>query len=338
MKQLTTTITIGLFLLLPVACTQEYGEEQVSNNEITVSFTATAGALATQATATSADKSLETGANVTVHAWTSALTSETSEKPALSNTYTVDNAEATAVLKATGGLMQVQTGLNYSFYALSTNSATDAVPALNGSHQTSTLRNGVDYLMATANISNSSADATVSLPFRHLATRIVLTVKPAAEGGYLSAAAPSVSIADTDPTGSYIDLSVGSGSPALITGGVPGDLPNGQTKKAVAVSSLSPSTEFTVSFILLPVTASTRGIPLKLDFTDLSFESGKTIGSKSYTASILPETNGTLTLQGGYSYTYEVTIARYAASFSLPTIIPWEQFGVDMDKIELDPK
>lgn len=338
MKQLTTTITAGLFLLLPVACTQEYGEEQVSNDDITVSFTATAGALATQAAVAGNSQSPETGANVTVHAWTSALTSDTSEKPALSNTYTVDNTDATAVLKQTGGIMQVQTGVSYYFYALSTNSATDAVPALNGSHQTSTLRNGVDYLMATANITNSSGNATVSLPFRHLATQIVLKVKPASSDGYLFADALSVSIADTDPTGSYIDLSVGSDSPALITGGVPGDLPNGQTKKAVAVSSSSLSTEFTVSFILLPVTASTRGIPLKLDFTGLSFEADKKIASKSYTASILPKIDGTLTLEGGYSYTYEVTIARYAASFSLPTIIPWEQFGVDMDKIELDPK
>ena len=338
MKQLTTTITIGLFLLLPVACTQEYGQEQTSNDDITISFMATAGALATQAAAAGNNKSLETGANVTVHAWTSALSSETSEKPALSNMYTVDNTEATAVLKETGGLMQVQTGLDYYFYALSTNSATDAVPTPNGSHQTATLRNGVYYLMAVANIKSSSADVSVSLPFRHLATQIILTVKPAAEGGYLSAAALSVSIADTDPTGSYIDLSVGSVGPALITGGVPGDLPNGQTKKAVAANSPSPSSEFTVSFILLPVTVSTRGIPLKLDFTDLSFESGKTIVSKSYMASILPKTNETLTLEGGYSYAYEVTIARYAASFSLPTIIPWEQFGVDMDKIELDPK
>ena len=69
-----------------------------------------------------------------------------------------------------------------------------------------------------------------------------------------------------------------------------------------------------------------------------TFESGKTTASKSYTASILPETGKTLTLEGGYSYAYEVRIARYATSFSLPTVKPWELFGVDMDKIELDPK
>ncbi|EOS19627.1 MULTISPECIES: fimbrillin family protein [Parabacteroides] len=337
MKQLTATITTGLFMLLPIACTQEYGQEQADNHDITVGFTATAGELAARAEA-AVGKSLEAGANVTVHAWTSALSSATSENPALSNTYTVDNSGETVVLKATGGPMQVQTGLSYYFYALSTNSATDAVPALSGSYQTSTLHNGVDYLMATANITNSGGDSEITVPlsFRHLAAQIVLTVKPATTDGYLSADALSVSIADTDPTGSYIDLSVGSDSPALITGGVPGDLPSGQTKGAT-VSQSSPA-EFTVSFIVLPVTASARGIPLKLDFTNLSFESDKTTASKSYTASILPETGKTLTLEGGYSYAYEVRIARYAASFSLPTVKPWELFGVDMDKIELDPK
>lgn len=337
MKQLTATIITGL-LLLPIACTQEYGQEQGSNDGTTVCFTARAGALATQSAAAGTGKQLETGANVTVHAWTSILSSATSEKPVLSNTYTVDNTGETAVLQATGGSMQVQTGLSYYFYALSTNSAADVVPALSDSHQTSTLRNGVDYLMATANITNGNSDSQITVPlsFTHLAAQIILTVKPASTDGYLSADGLSVSIADTDPTGSYIDLSVGSGSPALITGGVPGDLPNGQTKKAAAAQSSS--TEFTVSFIILPVTASARGIPLKLNFTNLSFEAGKTMASKSYTASILPEANGTLTLQGGYSYAYEVTIARYAASFSLPTVKPWELFGVDMDKIELDPK
>lgn len=297
MKQLTATITTGLFLLLPIACTQEYGQEQADNHDITVGFTATAGELAARAEA-AVGKSLEAGANVTVHAWTSALSSATSENPALSNTYTVDNSGETAMLKATGGPMQVQTGLSYYFYALSTNSATDAVPALSGSYQTSTLRNGVDYLMATANITNSGGDSEITVPlsFRHLAAQIILTVKPAITDGYLSADALSVSIADTDPTGSYIDLSVGSDSPALITGGVPGDLPSGQTKGAT-VSQSSPA-EFTVSFIVLPVTASARGIPLKLDFTNLSFESGKTTASKSYTASILPETGKTLTLEG----------------------------------------
>ena len=142
MKQLTATITTGLFLLLPIACTQEYGQEQADSHDITVGFTATAGELAARAEA-AVGKSLEAGANVTVHAWTSALSSATSENPALSNTYTVDNSGETAVLKATGGPMQVQTGLSYYFYALSTNSATDVVPALSGSYQTSTLHNGV---------------------------------------------------------------------------------------------------------------------------------------------------------------------------------------------------
>ena len=65
MKQLTATITTGLFMLLPIACTQEYGQEQADNHDITVGFTATAGELAARAEA-AVGKSLEAGANVIV--------------------------------------------------------------------------------------------------------------------------------------------------------------------------------------------------------------------------------------------------------------------------------
>lgn len=328
-----TTVIITAFLLLLSACMPEEGREPGKKAGATVSFTATADTPETKAASSSP---LENNANVTVHAWTAAL-SAGAGVPVLSNNYTVDNSEATDVLKEKDAPMKVQTGVDYYFYALSTNSATAAVPALNGGSRTGTLKNGVDYLMATATgkISESGGEhVTVPLSFRHLATQVTLVVTPASADGYIASDGLSVSIADTDPAGSYIDLSAGTGSPALVINGTPGDLPDDQTATAA-----KNGTQFTVSFIILPVKASTRGIPLKLDFTNLSFEAGKVIGSKSYTASILPNTGETsLTLEGGYCYRYEVKIARYSATFGVPEVEPWEMYGVDMDKIELDPQ
>lgn len=331
MKQQRSIITAGLILLLS-ACAQDDRQEPDSPAGI-IHFTAVAGALETKSTG----NPLADGANVTVHAWNLTL-SEKSASPVLSNNYTVQNNSSAGdnTLKENDAPMQVQTGVTYFFYALSTNSATEAVPVLNGSYRTTALKNGVDYLIAvpTSGFSSSGSKVTVPLSFRHLATQIKLTVKPATEDGYLSAAGLSVSIADTDPTGSFIELLSGGSIP----GGIPGDFPNGQ--KLAATKN---ETEFTVSFIVLPIFESTRGIPLKLEFTNLSFETDQTIASKSYTASILPKAEeSSLTLQGGYSYEYEVTIRRYSASFSLPKVEPWELYGVDMDKmeevIEVDPE
>lgn len=333
MKRQTIVITTGLFLLLS-ACMPEEGQEPGKKADTTVNFTAMADTPETKAAGNSP---LENNANVTVHAWTAVL-SEGAGGPVLSNNYTVqNNSGATDVLKEKDTPMKVQAGVDYYFYALSTNSATATVPTLNGGSRTGTLKNGVDYLMATATgkVSESGDEpVTVPLSFRHLATQVTLVVTPASTDGYIASGGLSVSIADTDPAGSYIDLSAGTGSPTLIINGAPGDFPDDQTATAT-----KNDTQFTVSFIILPVTASTRGIPLKLDFTNLSFEAGKVMGSKSYTASILPGTGETsLTLKEGYSYRYEVKIARYSATFGVPEVEPWEMYGVDMDKIELDPQ
>lgn len=348
--------------LLQSACVKEAALEQDRQEEGTVRFTASAGPLVSKSTGNNA---LEAGANVTVHAWTGKLDAS-SGAPALSNNYTVQINQGTDdELQETGAVMKLQTGISYFFYALSTNSASEAVPALNSNPQTVALRNGVDYLMAVADNGGPGYTASggemtpVPLAFRHLATQIILNVNPATTDGYLSATGLKVSIADVDPTGSYIDLSAafgtaanpspmifwpgqsgeGGSEAAVATGGIPGDLPNGQTKEAV-----QNDTEFTVSFIILPVAGTTRGIPVKLDFAGMTFQAGDVVGEdKSYTAVIKPGNVGeTLTLEGGKSYTYEVTIRRYAASFGVPAVKPWESYGVDMDKmeevIEVDPK
>lgn len=347
--------------LLQSACVKEAGLEQDRQEEGTVRFTASAGPLVSKSIG---DNALEAGANVTVHAWTGKLDAF-SGAPALSNNYTVQINQGTDdELQETGAVMKLQTGISYFFYALSTNSASELVPALNSKPQTVALRNGVDYLMAVADNGGSGYTASggemtpVPLAFRHLATQIILKVNPADTDGYLSATGLTVGIANVDATGSYIDLSAafgtasnpspmifwpgqsgeGGSEAAAATGGIPGDLPNGQTKEA-----MRNDTEFTVSFIILPV-STIRGIPVKLDFAGMTFQAGDVVGEdKSYTAVIKPGNVGeTLTLEGGKSYTYNVAIRRYAASFGVPTVKPWESYGVDMDKmeevIEVDPK
>ncbi|MCS2892709.1 hypothetical protein [Parabacteroides faecis] len=45
-----------------------------------------------------------------------------------------------------------------------------------------------------------------------------------------------------------------------------------------------------------------------------------------------------LVLKGGYTYTFDATITRNSASFSLPRIDLWVVDGVNLDEIvEVDP-
>lgn len=349
MRQLSE-ILIALGSLLLYACTAEDQPQPAGGKTVEVRFTATSGFAATKTPASS--EGLITEAKVTVHAWKSSKPSG-SAAPAYSSNYKVKINPGTADGLEADNPMNLQTGVPFFFYALSTNDAAQAVPVLKEGPHTVSLQNGVDYLMAVADNSGSGYTfnkdvITIPLSFRHLATRVELTVSAADKDGYTAASGLSVGIAAIDSTGSYIDLSAaftsGTTPSSMIfwpssetdaaTGGIPLDQPDGQRKDA-QTSGTGPQT-FTVSFILLPVSSPTQGIPLQLDFSGLSFETGGTnpVDKKSYTAEIRASGNETLILQSGYTYQYNVKIARYSATFSAPKVIPWDVQGMDVDHME----
>lgn len=308
---------------------------------------------------------LTAGAYVAVYVGKGGATPSEDTAPDYTNAYTVKvNGSGLAdELIPTGGAMKVESADGYRFYALSTNSASEAVPGLAGGCHAVDLHNGVDYLMAVNDnggkgFSISTGADPIPLAFRHLATQVILTVKPATTNGYTAASGLTVGIADIDNTGCYIDLSAAwaasattpspmiywpaqptpdGSDPVPATGGASLEQPDGQRKEAE-----QNGTTFTVSFILLPVSTSTRGIPLQLDFSGLSFESEGTnpFPSKSYTARMMAGGDATeLVLQGGYTYSFEATITRNSASFSLPKVEPWVIDGVNLDEVvEVDPK
>lgn len=327
-------------LLLLFACSCEEGAESEQPGETAVRFTAMADAQMTKA----GTNPLSDNAKVTVYAWMgSDLSTSAPTPPAHSNNYTVSNKGGNGSLAPVGSAMKVQTGVAYFFYALSTNSDKEAVPALNGDYTTESLVNGVDYLMAVAKNGNSgykfqaSGNSDVPLTFSHLATHIVLTVQPADADGYTSAGDLSVSIASIDSTGSYIDLSASAihwpaSDVGPVTGGIPLDrLEGGQQKEAKKESG---QLKFTVSFILLPVSSPTQGIPVKLDFTGLKFEETATAVAKSYTAQLKGGGANSLVLEGGKTYDFDVRISRHSASFSAPEVVSWEEVETDVDNMK----
>lgn len=363
MKEIQWIIGFAALLCLP-ACTRDKWAEPAAEG-VDVDFTASTDAPATR-TASGATP-LTSGANVAVHVWKGGVTPDVAAMPDYSNTYTVriNGTDVADDLLPTGGTMKVESADGYRFYALSTNSAALAVPGLSNGSQTVSLRNGVDYLMAVSDnggsgYSISAGAAPIPLAFRHLATQVVLTVKPATVNGYTAASDLTVGIADIDGTGSYIDLAATWSSssdtpspmiywpaqpttdgsdPVPATGGIALEQPDGQRKEATKGGD---GTTFTVSFILLPVSTAAQGIPLQLDFSGLSFEQGgaNAFSSKSYTARMMAAADApSLVLLGGYTYAFEATITRNSASFSLPKVEPWVVDGVNLDEIvEVDPK
>lgn len=352
----------GIMLLCIGACTHDKWTD-FSDGAVELGFTASTEKPEVSRTL-GGTTALMDGANVAVHVWKGTPPSE-AQKAAYSNTYTVrNNASGKAdELVPTGGAMKVESADGYRFYALSTNSAQIAVPGLSSDCRTASLRNGVDYLMAVndnggSGFSISTTSDPIPLAFRHLATQIVLKVSPAVTNGYTTVSGLVVSIAAVDSTDSYIDLSASWSSnsstpftmiywparattdgsdPVPATGGVPLEQPDGQQKEAMKGDD---NLTFTVSFILLPVSTTARGIPLQMDFTGLSFDNGiNTLPSKSYTARMMATGDASeLVLKGGYTYTFDATITRNSASFSLPKIDPWVVDGVNLDEIvEVDP-
>lgn len=354
---------IGTFALVSLtACTHDkWGN--LPEGDVELDFTASAETPVTRTV--DGTTALTNGAYVAVYVGKGGNKPSSETAPDYTNAYTVQvNVSGKAdELVPTGGVMKVESANGYSFYALSTNSASRVVPGLaNGCHAVD-LHNGVDYLMAVNDNSGKGFNITtglspIPLAFRHLATQVILTVKPASKNGYTAASGLTVGIADIDNTGCYIDLSAAwaasaatpspmiywpaqsttdGSTPTPVTGGVPLEQPDGQQK--VATQS---GTTFTVSFILLPVSTSARGIPLQLDFSGLSFENGGTnaFPSKSYTARMMATGEATeLELKGGYTYSFEATITRNSASFSIPKVEPWVIDGVNLDEVvEVDPK
>lgn len=332
-----------LFCLL-VGCSSS--EEKLAEaGYADVSFTASATTGQTRA-AEDNGSTLTEGGRATVYVWEGETLSQ-EDKNAYQNTYTF--ASKNGVYTLSGSEMQLPTGKTYSFYALSTNSTTQPVPVMATANHTASIQNGVDYLMAVSakQSINSSDKTTISLAFRHIATRIVLTVKPATKDGYTSAGSLSATIADIDNSGSYIDLSATwdasspkdmiywSSGDALVAGGTPKDQVDGGQQKE-ADQSGADNKVFTVSFIILPVAAN-QSIPLQFDFTNIQFETGGQEATKRYTARFNVNSSG---LKGGYTYTSTVTISRYAATFSgLPQVEPWLVDGIGLDEvIEVDPK
>lgn len=309
-----------------------------------ISFTASAATGRTRAMPDNGG-TLTEGGRATVYVWEGETLSET-DKNAYQNTYTFSSNSGINTLS--GNEMRLPTGKTYSFYALSTNDADQPVPVMATVNHTASLRNGVDYLMAVnaKQTINSAEKTTISLAFRHIATRIVLTIEPAAKDGYTSADGLSATIADIDNSGSYIDLSASwdvgnpkdmiywSSGSTVVSGGTPKDQVDGGQQKSADKGSTD--NKFTVSFILLPV-AGSQSIPLQFDFSNIQFETGGKEATKRYTARFNVKTDG---LKGGYTYASTVAISRYAATFNgLPQVDPWLVDGVGLDEvIEVDPK
>lgn len=332
-----------LFCLL-VGCSSS--EEKLAEADYAdVSFTASATTGQTRA-AEDDGSTLTEGGRATVYVWEGEKLSQ-EDKNAYQNTYTF--ASSNGVYTLSGSEMQLPTGKTYSFYALSTNSAAQPVPVMATANHTASIQNGVDYLMAVSakQSINSSDKTTISLAFRHIATRIVLTVKSAGTDGYTSAESLQATIADIDNSGNYIDLSAiwdarspkdmiyWSSGNTVVAGGIPKDqVDGGQQKKAD--QNDPDNKEFTVSFIILPVAAK-QSIPLQFDFTNIEFATGGKEATKRYTARFNVKTDG---LKGGYTYAATVAISRYAATFKgLPQVDPWLVDGIGLDEvIEVDPK
>ena len=307
-----------------------------------VSFTASQRASGTDATG-SVEGLVDKG-KVAVYVWQGNTPSE-ENKAAYSNLYTFHVENNSCKLDSVSGSMKLPVGDGYYFYALSSNDPDLAAPVMATGNQTATLRNGVDYLMATSSSVNVSGTTAVSVPlsFRHIATQIVLTVQPADVNGYTSAGSLTAGIAPIDSTGSYIDLSKtwSTDSPNVIccgtdaAGGTPLERADGQVKAATKTQSNEKN--FTVSFIILPVAGDMK-IPLQFDFTDIAFSTaGSAESGKTYTARLTAPADG---LKGGYTYAYSVKISRQAAAFnSLPKVTPWVTDGINLDEvIEVDPK
>ena len=296
-----------------------------------------------QTKADSGTDGLTANGHVAVYAWQGKTPTE-AEKYAYSNSYTFHLENNTCNLVPLSGEMKLPVGEGYNFYALSSNDASLLAPAMETGNRTVTLQNGVDYLMAVSGSQSVSGGDAVTIPlaFRHIATQIVLTVKPAGTNGYTSAESLTAAIAPIDSSGSYIDLSAtwsddtpngmiywGTG----VIGGMPLGQANGQVKAGDKVDSGS---DFTVSFILLPVAANAQ-IPLQFDFKGIEFATGGKQTGKRYTARLNVSSDG---LKGGYTYAFDVSISRQAASFSpLPQVNPWVVDGINLDEvIEVDPK
>lgn len=311
-----------------------------------VRFTASQ-AVGRQTKADSGTDGLTANGHVAVYAWQGKTPAE-AEKYAYSNSYTFHLENNTCNLVPLSGEMKLPVGEGYNFYALSSNDASLLAPAMETGNRTVTLQNGVDYLMAVSGSHKveGSAGSPIPLTFRHIATRVVLTVKPAGTEGYVAATGLTASIAPIDSTGSYIDLSktwdagthkdmIYWGAEADVTGGTPLDKANGQVK--AASKTQGSETEFTVSFILLPVAGKAQ-IPLQFDFTGIQFTSGGTPANKRYTAVLSAPDGG---LKGGSEYKITAQISRKAVAFNTSLLQnPWtsgEGIGVD-EVIEVDPK
>ena len=332
---------LSLFCLL-VACGGTDEEVPSATGYADVRFTALPATDA-QTKADGSTEGLNEGGRVVVYAWQGKIPSET-DKYAYSNRYTFHLNNGVCNLAPLSADMKLPVGNGYAFYALSTNHADLPVPAMETGSRTAILQNGVDYLMAVSGSQSVSGSEAVTIPlaFRHIATQIVLTVKPAGTNGYTSAESLTAAIAPIDSCGSYIDLSAtwadetpngmiywGTG----VSGGMPLGQANGQVKAGDKVDSGS---NFTVSFILLPVAANAQ-IPLQFDFKGIEFATGGKQAGKRYTARLNVSSDG---LKGGYTYAFDVSISRQAASFSpLPQVNPWVVDGINLDEvIEVDPK
>lgn len=335
---------MSLFCLL-VACSGTDEGVPSATGYADVRFTALPATDA-QTKADGSTEGLNEGGRVVVYAWQGKIPSET-DKYAYSNRYTFHLNNGVCNLAPLSADMKLPVGNGYAFYALSTNHADLPVPAMETGSRTAILQNGVDYLMAVSGSHKveGSAGSPIPLTFRHIATRVVLTVKPAGTDGYVSATGLTASIAPIDSTGSYIDLSktwdanthndmIYWGAEADVTGGTPLDKANGQVK---AASKQGSETEFTVSFILLPVAGKAQ-IPLQFDFTGIQFTASGTPANKRYTAVLTAPDGG---LKGGSEYKITAQISRKSVTFNTSLLQnSWtsgEGIGVD-EVIEVDPK
>ena len=245
---------------------------------------------------------------------------------------------------AAGSEMILPSG-TFGFYAVSTNSTTESVPAFHtgnavggvpsATNGKATVRNGVDYLYAVNKdhkITFGTVTANVPLNFRHVGTQVQLTIKfgSGAHAGTDDAAKDfnlaTVSIQPTSEDNAAMYLYDGrilfNGN---TTGGSPTELGADDTKLKAMTVVRSGEANGTIpadqvaTYHMLPLKAATNQ-KMKVKVVVENLQVGDKTATHTYTGS-LDASAGWL---AGTSNRYTLTLSGTEIKFSTVTVVPWE--------------
>ena len=245
----------------------------------------------------------------------------------------------------TAGSEMILPSGTFGFYAVSTNSTTEPVPAFQTSNAVDgvpsatdgkvAVQNGVDYLYAVNKdhkIAFGTETADVPLSFKHVGTQVQLTIKfgSGAHAGTDDAAKDfnlaTVSIQPTSEENAAMYLYDGrilfNGNS---TGGSPTELGTDDTKlKAMTVvrsgeaSGSTPAAQV-ATYHMLPLKAATNQ-KMKIKVVVENLKVGDKTGTHTYTG-LLDASAGWL---AGTSNQYTLTLSGTEIKFSTVTVVPWE--------------